>query len=318
MPPAAAPPIRLRNLLPLAERVQAQLESVSHQQQLSETSPALLRLLDNVRRSADDVDAVCARAGTLPAGLPAPSRRAYQWLRYLSEPDNLLDAAAALGLARHVLHQAAWPRRPRLAGCQAGVAFYPTPYLFRMRAEQGTVHVTLAPGYLGAPAQVLEAVLRVALGYGRGAARTLMYSFAGGDDFAETTMALELATEPPPGSLRGQHYDLDDVFRRVNDAYFNGQVPRPRLAWSMGSTRRLLGYYQRSTDRLMISKSLDSPGVPACAIEMVMYHELLHKRLGVQLINGRHHAHTEAFRAAERQFAEYEKARAFLNSGKAA
>ena len=67
-----------------------------------------------------------------------------------------------------------------------------------------------------------------------------------------------------------------------------GRLARPRLAWSATVARRLLGFYQPSADRLVISRALDAPGVPACAIELVMYHELLHKHLGVQLVNGRH------------------------------
>jgi hypothetical protein len=62
----------------------------------------------------------------------------------------------------------------------------------------------------------------------------------------------------------------------------------------------------------MISRVLDHPRVPAAAIDLVMYHELLHKRLGVQVINGRQYAHTPAFRQAEREFRGFEAAQAFL------
>ena len=62
----------------------------------------------------------------------------------------------------------------------------------------------------------------------------------------------------------------------------------------------------------MISLALDDARVPVSAIDLVMYHELLHKHLGVQVINGRHYAHTEAFRRAERQFRQYAEAQAFL------
>ena len=39
-----------------------------------------------------------------------------------------------------------------------------------------------------------------------------------------------------------------------------------------------------------------------------MYHELLHRELGVPLVNGRRQIHNAAFRAAERRFKQYEQA----------
>jgi hypothetical protein len=173
--------------------------------------------------------------------------------------------------------------------------------------------VTIGAGYLYAPPDVLEAVLRAALGYGR-AARARLHAYALGDDFSETTQALELATEPPPGGLRGAHYDLERVFETVNAAYFGGGLARPRLTWSGSVARRRLGTYQPSADRLVISRALDAAEVPAYAIELVMYHELLHKHLGVQVVNGRQAAHTERFREAEQRFREFEAAEAFLKN----
>ncbi len=75
----------------------------------------------------------------------------------------------------------------------------------------------------------------------------------------------------------------------------------------------MLGYYQHASDRLTISRALDHASVPSGAIELVMYHELLHKHLGVQVVNGRHCVHTEAFHAAERRFQGYEAAKIFLD-----
>jgi hypothetical protein len=246
-----------------------------------------------------------------------PSQRAYQWLTFLAETENTLSAAAALGLARQVLAATTWPRRKGIAGCPVVIEFYPSASLYRMRPEEqrpgATLRVTISAGYLYAPADVLEAVLRAALGYGR-AARARLQAYALGDDFSETTQALELATEPPAGGLRGAHYDLERVFETVNAACFGGRLARPRLTWSGSVARRRLGYYQPAADRLVISRALDAAGVPACAIELVMYHELLHKHLGVQMVNGRQVAHTERFRQAERGFPEYEAAEAFLKN----
>lgn len=311
-PAPPAPPVRVRHLVGLAEGFNERLDALTHDGAVPPAAAAATLRAEAAEHAAS-VEALCAERGSLPAGLPTPSRRAYQWLKFASEADPLQAALEALALARQLLAAARWPPRKALRGRPVLLAFYPTAYLYRMQTVGRSVRVVLAPGYVYAPAPVLEAVLRVALGYDRGAARQQLHAYAAGPEFAEATMALEVATEPPPGSLRGRHYDLDEVFQRVNAACFGGRLARPRLTWSRTITGRLLGYYQQSTDRLMLSLALDDPRVPPAAIDLVMYHELLHKHLGFQLVNGRHRAHTDAFRHAERQFPGYDEAKAFLD-----
>jgi predicted metal-dependent hydrolase len=62
----------------------------------------------------------------------------------------------------------------------------------------------------------------------------------------------------------------------------------------------------------MISVTLDAASVPASLVDFVMYHELLHKKHGSLIVNGRRLAHSPAFRADERQFAGYEEAERLL------
>lgn len=313
-PPPAAPPVRVRNLIAIAERLNDDLDALTRDGAApAQGDPRVAALLAQAQQQSTAVEALCAERGSLTAGLPTPSRRAYQWLKFLGEAEALQDALAALALARQVLALARWAWRPTLASLPVRLAFYPTAYLYRMRPVGGVARVDIAPGYINAPTSVLEAVLRAALGYNRRPVRAALHAYAAGPEFAEATMALELTTEPPPGSRRGRHYDLDEVFQRVNAGYFEGRLARPRLAWSRTITGRLLGYYQRSTDRLMLSLTLDDARVPPSAIELVMYHELLHKHLGVAVVNGRHYAHTDAFRRAERQFRQYAEAKAFLD-----
>jgi hypothetical protein len=303
--------MRVRNLTAVTANLQARLAALKPGDEA-----ALAGLSEAARLAAETVEALCLQRGALPAALPAQSRRAFQWLKFLADPDQAAAVSDALGLTRFVLAQAHWPRRRALAGCPVRLEFYPSAYLYRMRPEarraRSPLRVTIAAGYVYASPDVLDAVLRAALGYGR-AARARLHAYALGADFAETTQALELATEPPPGSLGGAHHNLEQVFERVNRACFGGQVARPRLAWSSTIARRLLGFYQHASDRLTISRVLDDARVPPEAIDLVMYHELLHKQLGVQMVNGRHYAHTEAFHTAERKFPGYTQAKAFLD-----
>ncbi len=315
--PAAALAVapRLRHLISQARDLNERLAPLAGLPEEGAAAPAA-GIAAEAEHQAALVEALLAERGSGPSQLPAQSRHAYQWLKFLGEAENVLSVASALALARHMLTTAPWPRRPALVGCPVRLEFYPMAYLYRMRPEgkgrTDPLCVTFSPGYLYAPPEVLEAVLRAALGFARQPIKARLHAYANSDDYAETVAALELLTAPPPGALRGRHYDLEEVFDAVNTRYFGGGLARPRLTWSRTITGRLLGYYQRSGDRLMISQALDDPGVPRAVIDFVMYHELLHKHLGVQVVNGRHYAHTEAFRQAERHFDGYAEAQQFL------
>ncbi len=113
---------------------------------------------------------------------------------------------------------------------------------------------------------------------------------------------------------QGSVHDLQTSFLRVNREYFGDAMPRPKLAWSQVLTGRKFGHYDFVDDAVMISRTLDSPRVPAFVIDHVMHHELLHKKHGMQWRCGRRRTHTSAFRAEERRFREFPQADAFLKS----
>ncbi|MFN2286346.1 MAG: topoisomerase II, partial [Anaerolineae bacterium] len=84
------------------------------------------------------------------------------------------------------------------------------------------------------------------------------------------------------------------------------------LTWNKTLTHRKFGHYQTTTNTVMLSLSLDDAAVPPYVVDFVMYHELLHKHLGIKFVNGRRYAHTAEFRDAERRFAQYAQAETFL------
>ena len=62
----------------------------------------------------------------------------------------------------------------------------------------------------------------------------------------------------------------------------------------------------------MINRGLDRSDVPAYVLDFVMYHELLHKALGVKTSGARRVAHTKEFRDFEKRHPDYERAQAFI------
>ena len=83
---------------------------------------------------------------------------------------------------------------------------------------------------------------------------------------------------------------------------------KPRLTWNQILTKRKLGHYERTRDRVVISRTLDRQNVPKIVVELVLYHELLHKYHGVQFVNGKFRAHTPEFRRSEQKYQHYQAA----------
>jgi hypothetical protein len=113
-------------------------------------------------------------------------------------------------------------------------------------------------------------------------------------------------------SPRGRHYDLDEVFESLNTRFFHGLLGRPTLTWSAHHARRMLGHYDAAHNTIMVSRVFDRADTPRCAIEYLLYHEMLHLKHPVRVKAGRRCVHSKAFQAEERLFPELDAAKAYL------
>lgn len=105
---------------------------------------------------------------------------------------------------------------------------------------------------------------------------------------------------------RGRHYNLDEIFQRLNLHYFSGRLPPCCLGWSPQNSRRILGHYDSGHQTIIVSRKLDSPAVPSCVVEYVVYHEMLHVQFPVERRGHRRVIHSREFREAERRFPQYD------------
>jgi len=111
---------------------------------------------------------------------------------------------------------------------------------------------------------------------------------------------------------KGHHYDLDEVFESLNRRFFHGLLGRPTLTWSVHHARRMLGHYDAAHNTIMVSRVFDRCDTPRCAIEYLLYHEMLHLKHPVRVKAGRRCVHSKAFQEEERLFPELDKAKAYL------
>jgi hypothetical protein len=158
-----------------------------------------------------------------------------------------------------------------------------------------------------------KALLRsVALiAFKKGGDRKLVHDAAAGEPYQKIASALELLG----GAVtlaRGMHHDLAVSFDRVNAEYFDGRMSRPHLVWSRTFAVRKFGHYDHAHDTVMVNMVLDRETVPALAVDFIVYHELLHKQMGVTWKSNRIAAHTPEFKEREQQFKQYEQAKVVL------
>lgn len=113
---------------------------------------------------------------------------------------------------------------------------------------------------------------------------------------------------------RKDAFDLEKLFDRVNRTCFGGQLAAPVMKWSARSSKSVMGKYNYTTDTLTINRLLNREDTPVYVIEFLIYHELLHKALGYQVINNRRRVHTPNFRKLERAFPRYQEANEYLTS----
>jgi hypothetical protein len=113
-------------------------------------------------------------------------------------------------------------------------------------------------------------------------------------------------------SARGQVYDLDLIFDDLNTRFFFGLMGRPQMTWSRDHARRALGHYDPAHNAIVVSRVFDHPRVPKCAVEYIVYHEMLHLKHPVKMRGGRRCVHPPQFQAEEKLFPELERAKEFL------
>jgi hypothetical protein len=162
---------------------------------------------------------------------------------------------------------------------------------------------------VGAPDNVLrEIILKV---QGKRNSHERLHAYAQTPAWQNVMRTLTALSD---AGAQGNVYDLDALFDALDARYFDGALPKPHLTWNQRITHHKFGHYVPATDTIMLSSTLDSPDVPRTAVEFVLYHEMLHKALGIRVVNGRHYAHTAEFRRRERLFEGYDEAQAVLHA----
>ncbi len=269
---------------------------------------SVAELLDTTQNAVVKVNRLCLKKGGAPEDLPTPSYHAYQWLKFLSQRKWMLSHLYALGDFYNLLLDLfpALNRNNLSANIQINLNH--SSYLFRSRKQGKTVYLEINEGFINCPKQIKEAILLAALQRRTQSRLKSIKTYAASSEYTKIHSALQANNGDNQLAGHGKVYDLSEMFRKINRQYFNNELTQPRLLWSARSSSRRLGTYQPDADTISISRRLDNRDIPQILVEYVLYHEMLHKKLGLKEVNGRRYAHTSTFRKLEKQFEGYVEA----------
>ena len=187
-----------------------------------------------------------------------------------------------------------------------------------IRLKDGRLHVRMSDLLEGAPAPVLEALAYILLGklYRKDVPRIYAHRYRlylnRRDVRRQAHLVRQIRGRKFLSGPAGQHYQLEEVFDRLNAQFFDGMMGRPELGWSRGVSRSMLGHFDPSHNAIIISRIFDRTDVLPLALEYVMFHEMLHLRYPVDHAGARRRVHTKEFREAEKKFPRLKEAKELL------
>jgi predicted metal-dependent hydrolase len=187
-----------------------------------------------------------------------------------------------------------------------------------IRLRDGKLLVRLSDLLEGAPESILRAIAHILLSkmyrkpIERAQAARYRKYIASREIVRKAHLVRQMRGRKRLRSPQGHSYDLDAIFEDLNSRFFHGLLARPRMSWSQTRTRRILGHYDPAHNAIVISRIFDHFSVPRCAVEYIVYHEMLHLKHPVKLRGSRRRVHSAEFQAEEKLFPELVKANAFL------
>jgi hypothetical protein len=294
--------LRISHLSHFALVISAQLSQLAKDQAPAD-HPGVVEAHTAICKFSKAVDQVLAEKNTPTSELTIQSQRSLLYLHFLSDAHHFKDHLNTLTELYSAVSQA--------AGHVNGltIELQNTASIYRCQRSPRANHLVIHEAFLNAPTSILDDLAVVAL-----AKRTSKHStqsqqrikaYIQQPAFLQIAQELKPIQAQPLDSPQGRYFDLTVVFEKVNQEYFGGQIARPNLVWTRNPTRRKLGHYQPDKDTIAISRNLDSSRTNEILLGFIMYHEMLHKYLGVKIVNGRRYAHTTEFRKAERQYRDY-------------
>lgn len=183
--------------------------------------------------------------------------------------------------------------------------------MISVKRESHLYKVRLHSMFLNAPFMVQEKLYDYIAQNSQASARYLQDFI---DFYFQTQDSSLISASAEINRTSGTIFQLDEIYEELNQKYFDNQI-RASITWtsriSTGKKRRSIrmGSYSMQEQLIRIHPSLDRSFVPRYFISWVVYHEMLHQKHGVYMINNKKIFHSKQFLAEERLFEEFKQAK---------
>ena len=305
--PTPTPTLRIKNIVKQQKNIQQQIGQLKP----NHTDSQLESIGQSLTECVREIDRICQQNQLTPAALTTPSRKAYAWMKFLTDRDNLKLHIQTTQRIKTLAHRAIKAQKSDISEIQVTITNYNGLYKYKQN-RQGTIELQLSEGFIQAEDKILQAIINTAIQGNNPQDKQLIRHFSSTEAYSDIILELDLIADLDAEIPQGNYYDLEALFHPINQEYFAGEMAKPRLTWNKTLTHRKLGHYEPLRDRVVMSRTLDSDRVPQMVVELVLYHELLHKHHGAKWLNGKRMVHTPEFRRSERQFQHYQEAQQWL------
>jgi len=192
--------------------------------------------------------------------------------------------------------------------------------MISVKREKGLYHLRLHHMFADAEPAVVQALGR----YVRSADQEASQLLGRFIDINQRKIRRARRRRPPAKAqvvTAGAVHDLDALFDALDERYFDGAIRARdvRITWgprlpSSAPRRRAsirLGSYAVEDKLIRMHRTLDREEVPRFFVEWTLFHEMLHAKHDIPVVDGRRQYHTDAFRAEEDTFDDAELARRY-------
>lgn len=178
--------------------------------------------------------------------------------------------------------------------------------MLNVQWKQGYTSVSLHRLFVGAPGEVIDSLAS----YLRGEEQKLAPAIKA---YIEQEIAsIDYSARIDRDCLRpvGVVYDLQKIYNRVNQEYFEGKLSL-FITWHGAARQRFgksitFGLYDETMKLIRVHRVLDHPEVPQSVVEFVVYHEMLHHVCRPYVDEkGINRVHHPLFRAKEKEHHHY-------------
>jgi predicted SprT family Zn-dependent metalloprotease len=185
---------------------------------------------------------------------------------------------------------------------------------FSYRLRKGVLAIRIHKNFVGADDKTIAAIARLAMRRDKRASRLVRDFFDLAPPISDQDKRRNFKVE-----TTGRYHDLQDIFDRLNSAYFENEIDA-QITWGNTWTSRRkrslshiqLGSYNDRLKRITIHPHLDREGVPEFFVEAIVYHEMCHQVvISKKTPNGTKSHHSRDFTNLEKKYPAYLKAKSW-------